>query len=177
MEYFDYKVVPAPRQCRKSKGVSDPAELFALTLGDLINEHAREGWEYVRSEVLSAEIPRGFFRRSTEETMPLLIFRRAREDREPRLQANATPPASGQAPERHLAPVAARAGTSPAASPHVPSQRAEPTVTSSRTFEERVHAASIQRREPRVPDQASGQGRGAPSPLRPTPRIGPIDPG
>lgn len=91
MAYFDYKVVPAPRRMKRAKGVSDHADLFALTLTDAINEHARQGWEYLRAETLSAETPGGWFRRGRLEEETVLVFRRSRETLAPRLDRGEAP--------------------------------------------------------------------------------------
>lgn len=96
MSYYDYKVVPAPRKARKVKGVSGGAELFALTLGDTINELARQGWEYQRSESLVIETPGGFMRRARSEEHTVLVFRRAREHLSPRVAVET----AGQEPPR-----------------------------------------------------------------------------
>ena len=75
MAYFDYKVVPAPRRMKRAKGVSDHADLFALTLTDAINEHARQGWEYLRAETLPVEERAGLTGTRTS-FRTVLIFRR-----------------------------------------------------------------------------------------------------
>ncbi|WP_111429023.1 DUF4177 domain-containing protein [Rhodobacteraceae bacterium DSL-40] len=175
MSYFDYKAIPAPRRSKKARGVREPAELLALTITDTINEQAREGWEFLRAETLPAETPRGLFRRAVEEPVSLLIFRRERESREPRLEARVEalrpapePAAPRPAPVMEVAP----APQAEAA----PQPRPEATPPSVRTFAERVQAASAARREPpisgaaRAPRQDQG-----PSPLRPGPRFGPAE--
>jgi hypothetical protein len=77
MEY-EYQVIPAPKRLKRRKGVTSSVDLLAATLTECINAEAREGWEYVRSEQLSAEEPGGWFRRAAlvEETM--MVFRRPR---------------------------------------------------------------------------------------------------
>lgn len=55
---------------------------------------------------------------------------------------------------------------------HPQPPRSEPGIGMKPTFEERMQAASMTRREPRVSDGGAGPARGAPSPLRPTPRLG-----
>lgn len=87
MTSFDYKVVPAPRRARKIKGVKSAEELFAMTLAEAINEVARQGWEYVRTESLVAEGPAGWFRRGSSSEQTVMIFRRSRESIGPRLAA------------------------------------------------------------------------------------------
>lgn len=91
MTGYDYKVVPAPRRARKVKGVKNADELIAMTLADAINEVARQGWEYVRTESLVAEGPAGWFRRATAADHTVMVFRRAREVVGPRIAAVAGP--------------------------------------------------------------------------------------
>jgi hypothetical protein len=171
MKHFDYKAVPAPRRCKKAKGVREPAELFALTLTDAINEQAREGWEYVRAETLPAETPRGFFRRAAEEDVTMLLFRRERASREPLVEA--PPPAAVQ-------PIPEARPASP------PQTRSEPGFSGpgfsgsgfsgpGRSLEDRVQAASLARREPRI-SQGREDNAEIASPLRPAPRINPVEP-
>ena len=85
MTAYDYRVVPAPRRARKIKGVKAPDELFATTLAEAINEVARQGWEYVRTETLVAEAPGGWLRRGTSSDHTVMVFRRPREALGPRL--------------------------------------------------------------------------------------------
>lgn len=86
MPVYEYKVMPAPRQAKKVKGVRGAAELFAHTLAEAINVAARDGWDYVRAETLPAEAPAGWFRRGARSEETVLIFRRERgESLEPRL--------------------------------------------------------------------------------------------
>jgi hypothetical protein len=167
MSYFDYKVVSAPRRSKKAKGVREPADLFALTLTEAINEHARGGWEYVRAETLPAKSPGGFFRRAAEENVTVLIFRRARENLSPRLEAvpsaiPADPAPLEVRPERPTPP--------PAPRPHA--------AFSNRPMADRIKAAGVTRREPVIAaaaDTAPEAPSATPSPLRPAPRLGPVD--
>ena len=55
MEHFEYKVVPAPRQGSRVKGVKGPAGRFANALESVINELAVTGWEYIRAESLPVD--------------------------------------------------------------------------------------------------------------------------
>jgi hypothetical protein len=134
---YEYRVVPAPKQLRRRKGVSSNAELFATTLAECINAEAQEGWEYVRSESLSAEGPSGWFRRAAivEETM--LIFRRhqtapaeAGETRE-----------TAEAQRRHT--LLARRGPIPQERPRheAPQTSVEARPQTARPAEARPHAA------------------------------------
>ncbi|MBM9594627.1 DUF4177 domain-containing protein [Roseitranquillus sediminis] len=120
----EYKVVPAPHRHRRIKGVKGVESRFAMTVEELINENATEGWEYVRADRLPCE-HRSWLRRRVEEHT-LLIFRRTRED-EPR-QVLAAAPA---APSPRLASSAERALGRRVAMPHLrapAAQRDEPPV-------------------------------------------------
>ena len=76
MERFEYKVVPAPRDGIRAKGVKGPAAKFAAALEASMNALAAEGWEYVRAETLPADERQGLTRWKTETTQNVLIFRR-----------------------------------------------------------------------------------------------------
>ncbi len=148
MSFFDYKVVPAPRRSKKTKGVRDPADLFALTLTEAINEQARAGWEYVRSESIETEVPGGFLRRAREQTVVVLVFRRHRESLGPRLEtSHSSRAAAAEYPE---APAASR-------------------ETEPRNFADRMREVTPGRREPVLAPRAPGAD--SQSPLRPSPRI------
>ncbi|MER2507793.1 MAG: hypothetical protein ABTQ27_03435 [Amaricoccus sp.] len=151
MTYYDYKVVPAPRRARKVKGVAAGPDLFALTLTEAINEVARQGWEYYRSEALSMEGPAGWVKRASVEEQTMLIFRRPREHLSPRLAAA---PAETGAPREPLEPGPRLAELErPAFERPVPVRR-EPS-----------------RVEPRVSEDSPTPV----TPLRPGPRLGPAE--
>lgn len=76
MQLYDYKVVPAPVRGEKDRGLKTGAERFAHALGELMNELAREGWEYWRAETLPAEERAGLASKTTV-MHHLLVFRRA----------------------------------------------------------------------------------------------------
>ena len=171
---YEYRVIPAPKRLKKIKGVSSTAELFAATLTDAINAEARDGWEYVRSEALAAEGPRGFLRRGAMVEETVMIFRRPRRGeaaREPALRdlpsrearqgepaieargpAALRTPAAGPGRSRPLASLFAR-GESPSAEPHEAKPHSEP-------HEAKPH---------------SGTGPSTPPLLRPVPRHKPGD--
>jgi hypothetical protein len=153
MSYFDYKAVPAPRRSKKVKGVKSAEDLFALTLTEAINEHARQGWEYVRTESLTVEAPGGWFRRGSSDTQTVLVFRQERGTLGPRLAA------AGQ--EGAAAEWKAETRREPAFDPTRPKPPAtEPEAAVEPAFAER---------DVRIDDHA------APTPLRPGPRLGPAD--
>ncbi len=151
MSYFDYKVVPAPHRAKKVRGISGADDLFALTLTDAINEVARQGWEYVRAETMTAEAPGGFLRRATASERTMLVFRRPREQLSPRLAA-----VPEEAPE-DLPPL----------EPPAPS-----AALSRRPIEDRVQGAARRREPPVLPEPDADRPAPA-SPLRPSPRLGP----
>lgn len=88
MTRYDYKVVPAPSQGRRAKGVKGAEGRFAFALECVMNEMAGDGWEYVRAETLPSEERQGLSGKHTV-FRNVLVFRRAREDEvasfEPRL--------------------------------------------------------------------------------------------
>ncbi len=75
MTRYEYKVVPAPAQGRKAKGVRDTAGRFALALETLMNELGAQGWDYVRSDTLPCEERTGLTGRTTT-FQNMLVFRR-----------------------------------------------------------------------------------------------------
>ena len=177
MPYYDYKVVPAPRRMKKVRGVNDSDELLAMTLTEAINEHARQGWEYVRAESLSAETPGGWLRRGRAVTQTLLVFRQPRETLGPRLAA-----AEAGAPAGHPAPTRVEPRPEPRPEPvavRVPGTDQEPRAEATpirpvpqrtdRPFVDRVQG--LGRREPAV--ELPAPEPSAPTPLRPNPRLGP----
>jgi hypothetical protein len=158
MTSYDYKVVPAPRRMRKVKGVKGSDELFALTLADSINEVARQGWEYVRTESFAAEAPGGWFRRAKTSEHAVMIFRREREALGPRL---ATVAPAETAREPGFTPPGARPADRPA-------ERAVERVVVDRL-------QSTLRHQPVRLEPIVGEDDGGAAPLRPGPRLGPAD--
>lgn len=76
MQQFEFKVIPAPRRAEKARGLKTTADRFAQTLSQVMNDLAREGWEYLRADTLPCEERTGLTGKSTSyQTM--LIFRRA----------------------------------------------------------------------------------------------------
>jgi hypothetical protein len=78
MQDYEYKVIPAPQRAEKSRAAKTGAERFALTLTTLINQMARDGWEYVRADTLPCDERTGLTGRSTV-FHNLLVFRREKE--------------------------------------------------------------------------------------------------
>jgi len=75
MRKFEYKAVPAPVTGTKAKGVKSTEDRFALSMSDVLNEMANEGWEYVRAETLPCEERKGLTGRETRY-QNVLIFKR-----------------------------------------------------------------------------------------------------
>ncbi|MFB9150197.1 DUF4177 domain-containing protein [Roseovarius ramblicola] len=90
MAGYEYRVLPAPTRGRKAPGVRTPEDRFALGIEDLLNEMARDGWRYLRSDILPGEQRRGLASTATVYRS-VLVFERA--------LVPATPPASGPTPE------------------------------------------------------------------------------
>jgi len=76
MSSYEYTVIPAPARGEKVRGAKSGIERFAATLTDVLNDMARDGWDYVRAETLPAEERSGLTSRTTVYHN-LLIFRRA----------------------------------------------------------------------------------------------------
>ena len=81
MQLYEYKVVPAPVRGEKDRGLKTGAERFAHALGEVMNDLAREGWEYWRAETLPAEERAGLASKVTV-IHHLLVFRRALPEEE-----------------------------------------------------------------------------------------------
>ncbi|WP_374301717.1 DUF4177 domain-containing protein [Paracoccus sp. (in: a-proteobacteria)] len=75
MSHFEYSVVPAPSRGEKAKDARTPGDRYALALTSELNRMARDGWEYVRADVLPSEERSGLTGRSTVYHN-LLVFRR-----------------------------------------------------------------------------------------------------
>jgi hypothetical protein len=75
MPRYEYKVVAAPRKGLKAKSARTPEDRFALALATIMNEQAKDGWEYLRTDTLPCEERKGFTGRSTVY-QNMLVFRR-----------------------------------------------------------------------------------------------------
>lgn len=76
MQTYEYKAVPAPNRPKRVKGVKTTAGRFAALLTETMNDQAKEGWEYMRSDSLPVEEKPGFLRSRVETYHTILIFRR-----------------------------------------------------------------------------------------------------
>ena len=117
MPGFEYKVVAAPRKGLKVKGANTSEERFAHALASVMNEQAKDGWEYLRTDTLPMEERRGLTGKTTVY-QNMLVFRRERPDQPvvPKVTAIAGPevavPPRLAAPLRDVAP-----GPAPAIGP------------------------------------------------------------
>ncbi len=78
MPTYEFRVVPAPKQGLKAKGVRSNEERFAHALEVLMNEMGAQGWDYVRADILPAEERQGLTGRTTVY-QNMLVFRRVVE--------------------------------------------------------------------------------------------------
>jgi hypothetical protein len=76
MEYFEYKVMPAPRRGTRVKGAKGPTGRFANAMETTLNKLAADGWEYIRAESLPADERHGITMRKVETYQNVMIFRR-----------------------------------------------------------------------------------------------------
>ncbi len=134
MQTYEYKVVPALNRSKRVKGVKTVAGRFAALLSDTMNEQAKDGWEYLRSDSLPVEEKPGLLKSKVENYHTMLVFRRPMPGVQPQVMAGYIEDQSDTAPlatEPAAAPVAA-----PVAEAHVepepqpaPEYREEPSVT------------------------------------------------
>ena len=71
----EYTVIPAPVRGEKAKDAKTPTDRFALSVSAELNRMAKDGWEYVRADVLPSEERSGLTGRTTVYHN-LLVFRR-----------------------------------------------------------------------------------------------------
>ncbi len=103
---IEYRVVPAPRRSNRTKGIKDAETRYANTLQDILNEQGRDGWTYVRADLLPSEERTGLFRRSTVYHT-VLVFSRPRKEALTTPEVNTKPdlppePETGAKPRRAL---------------------------------------------------------------------------
>lgn len=82
MPRYEFKVVPAPEQGKKGRGIKGPKGRFAHALESVMNELGAEGWDYVRADTLPFEERQGLTGRTTT-FQNLLVFRRVIAEPEP----------------------------------------------------------------------------------------------
>ncbi len=77
MTIYEYKVVPAPAKGARARGLKGPGARLAHGFETLLNEMARDGWEFQRAETLPSEERQGLIHSSTG-FRTFLVFRRPR---------------------------------------------------------------------------------------------------
>lgn len=100
----EYKVVPAPDRPARLRGVKSQADRFALGLAEVLNLHAEDGWELLRTETFTIVEAQGWFGKSVTVTRTMLILARPRID-----AAAASAPRAAEPPEAMRRPLAAAA--------------------------------------------------------------------
>ena len=75
MQRYEYKVIPAPNRGEKIRGLKTTGDRFAHSMTELMNDMARDGWEYLRADTLPCEERSGLTSRTTTY-QNLLTFRR-----------------------------------------------------------------------------------------------------
>ncbi len=129
MQYFEYKVVPAPNRGEKARGAKTPADRFAQALTSMMNDLGRDGWEFVRADTLPAEERSGLTRRTTVYHS-VMVFRRPVSEvpveEAPRKLLTAEAPA-GKAPPVRIAADPAPARPLDGAQEDTPDSGSEPS--------------------------------------------------
>ncbi|WP_299965359.1 DUF4177 domain-containing protein [uncultured Roseobacter sp.] len=75
MTDYQYKVIAAPAKGLKARGIKTPEARFAHAVEEVLNEMARDGWEYQRAEALPSQ-ERAGFASTTTNWRNLLVFRK-----------------------------------------------------------------------------------------------------
>lgn len=163
MQRYEYKVIPAPGRGEKVRGLKTTGERFAHAMTALMNDMARDGWEYLRADTLPCEERSGLTSRTTTY-QNLLTFRRI-----PAAVAAVEMPKALAAPEPEPAPAPQR--------PPVPAPVAAPGLTS---FGQPARAAEEEAEEAPQPLRATAPLGDAPKVSPATepgkaPRLGPAD--
>jgi hypothetical protein len=117
MQSYEYLTVPAPLKGAKIKGLKTASERFAYQLTQLLNQLAKEGWEYWRAETLPSEERKGLTG-TMLVSHNLLIFRRPSAEA---LAENVTS-------ERRAGVIAVPVPPAPTAGGTVYATRAEPVM-------------------------------------------------
>ncbi|MBS1303793.1 DUF4177 domain-containing protein [Loktanella sp. SALINAS62] len=77
MDRSEYLVVPAPRRGLKDKSVKGIEARFAAAMQAVLNHHAADGWEYLRTDTLPSEGREGLTMTRVTVFQNMLVFRRA----------------------------------------------------------------------------------------------------
>ncbi|MEO1724146.1 MAG: hypothetical protein AAFR84_17305 [Pseudomonadota bacterium] len=95
---YQYKLVGAPERGTRRRGTKTGSERVAAAMQEIVAQHAQEGWEFVRTDTLPVNEPRGFFGARRIVMRAVLVFRRqVRQSpavRESYIGEGAAPPAA-----------------------------------------------------------------------------------
>jgi hypothetical protein len=75
MSAYEYRVIPAPRKGEKAKGLKTPEARMAQAMETRLNAIGKDGWEYMRSDVVPMEERAGLTSKNVSYHT-VLIFRR-----------------------------------------------------------------------------------------------------
>ena len=78
---YEYKCVGAPEKPRKSRRAKTGSQRLAVSMEELIQEEAVNGWEYMRTDLVPVVEKAGLFSRPQEVHRAVLVFRREIESR------------------------------------------------------------------------------------------------
>lgn len=78
MPKYEYKVVPAPKECLSRRNIGDADDPIVATIETVMNDLGVAGWEYVRSDTVSMR-PAGILGRGRAVSQDIFVFRRSRE--------------------------------------------------------------------------------------------------
>ena len=126
MPQYEYKVIAAPTRGVKAKGVKSAEDRFALSLEQVMNDMASDGWLYQRAETLPS-LERSGLTSTTTHWRNVLVFRR--EILEPEFAVDTTDPASVAAT---LQPERKEPSLPPIVSPETPEDDASQSEGASR---------------------------------------------
>ena len=76
---YEYKVIPAPAKGKKQRGIKGAEARFAHALESVMNELAKDRWEFQRADILPSEERQGITSTQTVYRS-VLVFRRLAED-------------------------------------------------------------------------------------------------
>ena len=75
---YEYKLIPAPVEAPKVKGLKGATARYVHGLEEVLNAMGASGWDYVRCDRMHVTASRGWLRRPEERDETLLVFRRER---------------------------------------------------------------------------------------------------
>lgn len=134
---YEYQVIPAPRKAKGGRGLRGNDAKFAAAISGIMNDMAKEGWQFYRSETLPCDERQGLTGRVTRYHS-VLVFQRwhppARTEEEP----GPTKLASEEDPESDAsAQPAAQTQAQPEAqaNEHPVQERQEPMLTAPKEWD------------------------------------------